>query len=342
MGCISHSESRVVFDLKFFILAFDVIGDLSFAAKFNCIDNGDYDEFVRSISKGTKDLVVVQMMKYYKVFGLQQLFRPEASTGSRANNLKRTRDTVESRIESDTDRKDFLHYILSADEEKGMTRPEVIANSYTLMIAGSESTASWLSGTLFHILNHPHIYERLVDELRSAFKSEHEIRLANINNLEYLDAVANEVMRMYPPVPTDLPRAVPPGGEVIDGKYVPAGTTVGIHHYTAYRSPDNFHRPDEFLPERWLPGHSDSAPFDGDNKACFQPFSYGPRGCLGKNLARAEMRLILSRLLWRFDLELVDGQEDWVGGQLAYGLWRKTPLMCKLSPSDGHDMEDLS
>lgn len=77
-----------------------------------------------------------------------------------------------------------------------------------------------------------------------------------------------------------------------------------------------------------------------------QPFSFGPRNCLGKNLARAEMRLIMAKLLWRFDLELVQGGggsgkgmgmgmgngKSWRDGQKVWGFWVKPPLMCWLRP----------
>lgn len=73
-------------------------------------------------------------------------------------------------------------------------------------------------------------------------------------------------------------------------------------------------------------------PFNRDNKAAVQPFSFGPRNCLGKNLARAEMRLVMAKLLWRFDMELVQGGKDWKEGQRVWGFWVKPPLTCRLRP----------
>lgn len=69
-------------------------------------------------------------------------------------------------------------------------------------------------------------------------------------------------------------------------------------------------------------------------KAVFNPFSTGPRDCIGKNLAYAEIRLIMSRLLWNFDIELVDGYEKWNENQRVFFVWQKGPLMVKLHPVD--------
>lgn len=85
------------------------------------------------------------------------------------------------------------------------------------------------------------------------------------------------------------------------------------------------------MPERWLPQNQDPAsPFYNDNRAVLQPFSVGPRNCIGRNLAYNEMRLILARVMWDFDLELCEESANW-NEQLSYLLWEKSPLMCKLS-----------
>jgi cytochrome P450 len=70
--------------------------------------------------------------------------------------------------------------------------------------------------------------------------------------------------------------------------------------------------------------------FNKDNKAVVQPFSMGPRNCIGQNLAKAEMRLVLAKMIWHFDMELADPKDDWTR-QRIYGLWDKNPLMVKLS-----------
>jgi cytochrome P450 len=62
------------------------------------------------------------------------------------------------------------------------------------------------------------------------------------------------------------------------GHYVPPGVSVAVNQYAAFHSADNFAEPLRFIPERWL---GDSR-FVNDQKHVFQPFTIGPRACLGK------------------------------------------------------------
>ncbi|KAL3708553.1 hypothetical protein TMatcc_006537 [Talaromyces marneffei ATCC 18224] len=277
---------------------------------------------------------MIQMFKYYGLLGLRGLFMPKAIAGARAQNMQRAIETVDRRVNSKTNRKDFLHYVLAAMEtEKGMSRAEMNVNTFSLSIAGSESSATLLCGFVFHTLAHPNIHEELVKEVMEAFKSEQEIVMANVHGLTYLNAVLQECLRIYPPVAVTLPRVVPDGGEVIDGRYVPASTTVGVNHYACYHDPRNFHRPDDFLPERWMPGAKNKFPFSQDHRNCLQPFSLGPRNCLGKNLAWAEVRLIAAHLIYLFDMELdASVSNRWMERQKVWGFWDKPPLLVHLTP----------
>jgi cytochrome P450 len=104
-------------------------------------------------------------------------------------------------------------------------------------------------------------------------------------------------------------------------------TGVAVAQYAAYRSSTNFARPDDFVPERWL----DPTLFPGDNKAVLQPFFVGGRNCLGQNIAWAEMRLLVSHMLWNFDIEAVDDLK-WVS-QKSYYLWQKERFRVRARPA---------
>lgn len=88
-------------------------------------------------------------------------------------------------------------------------------------MAGSETTATALSAATFYLTTNQHALSTLAREVRSSFQDEDDIDILSVQKLPYLLAVLNEAMRMYPPVPTALPRRVPAGGDVIIGHFVP-------------------------------------------------------------------------------------------------------------------------
>lgn len=81
-----------------------------------------------------------------------------------------------------------------------------------------------------------------------------------------------------------------------------------------------------------LPEHlaNEASSFARDDKAATQPFSFGPRSCLGVNLAKMESRLIMANMLWHFDMQMEDPTYDW-RNQKVFLSWQKNPLMTKLT-----------
>lgn len=105
-----------------------------------------------------------------------------------------------------------------------MTQSEIIANSRIILLAGSETNASLLSGATYYLLQNPDCLRRAQSELRTVFDKEEKITLSSVstpNLLPYLEAVIHESMRCYPSVPATLPRRTGPEGATIDGKFVP-------------------------------------------------------------------------------------------------------------------------
>ena len=71
------------------------------------------------------------------------------------------------------------------------------------------------------MLKNPDCLAKVTDEVRSAFRSEDEITLISVQRLSYMLDCLTEALRLYPPVPTGMPRATPKGGATIDGFFVP-------------------------------------------------------------------------------------------------------------------------
>lgn len=139
---------------------------------------------------------------------------------------------VTTRLESESTRPDFISYILKHQGvgEKALTRGEIDTNAVVFLAAGSETTATVLSGATFLLLKEGNeaVYRRLVDEIRSAFTSAGEITVERVNKMPYLVACLQEAMRYYPPVPTGFPRVVPKGGDMISGHWIPEGVSKSI------------------------------------------------------------------------------------------------------------------
>lgn len=106
-----------------------------------------------------------------------------------------------------------------------MSFEQLSANAEILVLAGSETTATLLSGCTYLLLTNPDKMEKLKHEVRSAFASESEITASSVNKLSYMLGVLNEALRLYPPVTSSLVRVVPPGGDMIVDHWVPEGVS---------------------------------------------------------------------------------------------------------------------
>ncbi len=175
----------------------------------------------------------------------------------------------------------------------------------------------------YYLATHQKVLAKLKKEIRSTFKHKYQITAASVNSLEYMIAVLNEALRIYPPVPGNTTRLTPPEGCMIAGYWVPGNICVMVNHWAASHYSGNFTRPYEFIPERWLGTSS----LENNKKKVVQPFSIGPRSCLGRGLAHLELRVVLARLVWTFDIELSEESKDWDEGQTGYLLWaHRKPL----------------
>jgi len=253
---------------------------------------------------------------------------------ARQDHFKYSTDRVDRRLAKKTTRPDIWTQVLRQEGDRALSVGEMHSNADLFMIAGTETTATLVSGLLYYLLMNPEKMNKLQDEIRGAFTTKEDINMGQLAQLRYLNACVEEGLRTYPPVSIGLPRVTPPGGTAICGEWIPANISVYVSPYSAYHSPTNFRNPDEFIPERWI-----SPEYDSDNKGAFQPFSVGPRNCLGKNLAYHEMRLILATVLYRFDMSLCAESKAW-NNQKVYAFWERHPLMVTLSLPDRKAVND--
>ncbi|KAH8880467.1 cytochrome P450 [Thozetella sp. PMI_491] len=306
--------------------AFDVIGDLTFGEPFGCLERGAYDPFVGQLNITGTVAAIISAAKY---MGLEPIVFPVL----RFFIIKRRpmqvemADKLRKRMALKEERPDLIGGLIRKKETMNWDFARVRINAGVLCVAGSETTATLLCGVTFLLLKHPDILDRLKQEVRSTFKSEDEITLTSVSKLEYMLACLNEALRAYPPAPVGFPREVPKGGVMINGQFIPEGTLVAAWQWAIYHNEKNFVDPFGFRPERFM----NDPRFANDKFDMLQPFSFGPRNCIGRHLAYAEMRLILARLIYNFDPQLVDEKKNWLD-QEVYVLWRKPSLNVFLKP----------
>ncbi|KAH8146325.1 uncharacterized protein LAJ45_09518 [Morchella importuna] len=310
-------------------VAFDIIGDLAFGDPFGSLEDGKTHFWVENVSKGVAaGKWIFAFQKNWILSNLIPQLVPKHLKIAREKHLNYCQGKIDKRLEEKNPKKDLLT-VLIAKHNAGerFTPGEMRSNSQLIIVAGSETTATFLSGTSFYLCRNPATYKKLVDEIRGAFSSYDEITGLATESLPYLKAVIDEGLRIYPPVPMGMPRVSP--GETIDGKYVPEGTIVMTSSYAATHSELNFHRPDDFVPERWID------PNCTDKKEASQPFLLGSRVCLGRSLALLEMRLILCKMLWSYDMEMVNPEQEWFQENTFGMLWEKPKLPLRFIRREG-------
>ncbi|KAK7432902.1 hypothetical protein QQZ08_000373 [Neonectria magnoliae] len=321
-----HGETPVDMVQWFNWVTFDIIGDLAFGEPFGCLENGATDWLLKlnQIEEAQMHFRIIQHIPLLGRYARQivNTMLPSDAVKGAEGHRKLTQEKVSRRVNNNASRPDFMDHILRQPPGKDFTFGEMLSNSATLIQAGSETTATLLSGALHLLLQHPDKMRKLVAELTTSFASDDMMTIENTDRLPYLAAVLEEALRLYSPAVPGFPRQVPEAGATIDGEYVPGGTSVAVNHYAAYHSPLNFSRPEEFIPERFI----DVAAFPEDRRDVLQPFSVGPRNCIGKSLAYAEGRLILGRAVWTFDMRLSEKSQNWMRDQKGYVTWLRPEM----------------
>ncbi|KAF2691688.1 cytochrome P450 [Lentithecium fluviatile CBS 122367] len=296
-------------------LAFDVMGELCFAEPFGCLDQASATEWSTSVINVFVAATWTQAIRRISGVGtwletlMIRLLVPAKAAAWRRIHLSNSKEKTKRRLaDSKREHTDFIYQILKNESAKAsLSQTEIELNMALFISAGTDTTATAITGWTYFVCTHPEVYSRLVKEVRGAFESEQDIKWDKAKDLCYLEATLNEALRLFPPSPASQQRLVPRGGAAIDGYQLRAGTTVAVSPWSSTHSRLNFYEPDMFLPERWL-GEDDK--FTHDRLNASLPFGTGPRVCIGKNLAYMEMRLITAHLLWNFDIELDRGKYE--------------------------------
>jgi cytochrome P450 len=310
------SASKTAFDLRrwYNYTTFDIIGDMAFGEPFGSLEAGTESQLVKNIESG---LARQPLGTAFKLMGLGWMISRLAGRNSkfRRDSARRTAEKLRRRMGLNVERPDLIGSLLRKQEDWNIPFERLRANAGLLVVAGSETTATLLCGVTYLLLRNPECLRKVTEEVRSAFESEHDITFSSVQNLPYSKfdptcllhlatllsphiavplmthlsmpysriilavlACLREALRCYPPVAGPLPRVVPKGGANITGHFVPEGTTVVVAQWPMNHSTRNFSDPFSFRPERFLTPEK----FPYDKLDAVQPFSTGPRDCIGK------------------------------------------------------------
>ncbi|KAL6364626.1 hypothetical protein LRP88_01746 [Fusarium phalaenopsidis] len=173
--------------------------------------------------------------------------------------------------------------------------------------------------------------KRLVCEIR-AVPDKSDLTSHVLQRMKYLNAVIEEALRIYPvgQIGLGTQREIAPGGNRVCGEFLAEGTEVAVAAWTMNNSPLHWKDPQKFVPERWIPGQVQFSEYhEYDNRAAWLAFGTGPRTCIGQNIALHEIRGILGRILYDFDLALTPNTVDWIQFK-TNNIWAKLPLQARL------------
>jgi len=215
-------------------------------------------------------------------------------------------ELVAERRASDEDGDDLLSILADAEYDDGtsMDRDVVKDHLVTFVFAGHETTALLLTWTLWELARNPDAQATLHSELDGALGSPGTPAAGEsatpdaVRDLQYLDAVVDESLRLHPPAYNTFREAT---RDVEVGPWtIPAGTTVTIPQLVVHRDDRWYDDPLAFDPDRWTSAMRDALP-----EYAHYPFGGGPRSCIGNRFATLEAKLALATVLSRFEVEPV-------------------------------------
>lgn len=323
---VSAMDSRLGQDIDirywFNLFTFDAISSLTFSQSFDFIGQGNDWTFGRRPDGTTYPIKIVDTFhsatSYASMMGhaqgrLSKLIRL-LSELSGAPGAKALEDfaamcaykTYERSSKGSSDRLDFFSKL--EETPKGENEPmpygEQIAEAGIMLNAGSDTTASGFTNTLYLLATHPGVLERLRDELSGFMMPDNTTPDFNmLMAAPFLRACLDESLRVRPPVAIGLPRVTPPEGSKICGHFIAGGTTVSAPIIELNTHESVFPNAKAFHPDRWFDEKQ-----QGALRVYSQPFSIGGRACIGRNLAMIELTKVIATVVMRYNVVLL--QED--------------------------------
>jgi cytochrome P450 len=203
---------------------------------------------------------------------------------------------IQERQLSKASHDDLLQMLLETkyeDTGESMTINQLIDEIAILFIAGHETTANALTFTLQLLGMHPEVQEKIFDEINH-IEAQQLPLTAQLQNFNYVNAVINESMRLYPPA--WITDRVSLEDDTMAGFSIKKETLVGVSFYALHRNPKYWENPDDFNPERFMGAQRKKS------MNYFYPFGAGPRMCIGMGFAIYEMTLAVVHIVKHYQV----------------------------------------
>lgn len=264
---------------------------------------GELERFAAAIAEIQQFIVkkVVQpyLMPWYSISGQNKKYQ---DIRIKADQI--VLDYVEKRRKDPGKESDILQLILTTpfkDSGNLMSDETVKVEILQLLVAGNETSTTAAVWAFYLLAKHPEHIAKIREEIEAVF-GEEEVNYAALHQLKYTIAVLDESMRIRPPFWMIDREALK--DDEFRGIKIPAGTTVvpyiyGVHHNAAVWKD----------PEKFDPGRFDSEQTEKMHHFAHIPFGGGPRVCIGQNMAKMQILLIMSAITRNYDFELCEDKE---------------------------------
>ncbi|KAK7692525.1 hypothetical protein QCA50_004155 [Cerrena zonata] len=197
----------------------------------------------------------------------------------------------------------FMEYLLENGGEYGFNRENTLYFALSLVLAGGDTTATYLQFFVLCMLENPEILAKAQREIDDVIGNDRVPELKDLENLPYVRAIINEVHRYRPIAPTSIPHYTIADIKVA-GYLIPKGTTIFMNIWGIGRDPELYEDPDRFWPERFVNSEFGTKP-GADTTGCREtPFSFGSgrRICPGVHLASNSIAINVMNVLWAFEI----------------------------------------
>jgi len=199
---------------------------------------------------------------------------------------KHVAEIMERRRQQNRIEHDFLSLLMETrdkDSNEPMDDKALIDEVMTIIVAGHETTAGTLNWAWYLLSQHGDIESRLHQEVDALAE---DPGFENLEELDYARQIAEETLRLYPPVWLFSRKAIE--ADTIGGFEIPAGSNIFLCPYLLHRAPDYWDSPEIFRPERF-----EEDAVKTRNRHIYYPFSLGSRRCIGEFFSLVDMQLHL-------------------------------------------------